>query len=128
MDQNNPYQSPQSLTTKPDTKSLGTWQICALTFIVLQTGLYAMNAATLLEAVRNGSMSIVTLLLSLLASFFLVFGGLMLFFRSRSANYLLGTSALASILVLVQSATPLAITALGIAFIAALISIRTSKQ
>ncbi len=128
MDQNNPYQPIDSTVAIPDAKLLGTWQICALVLISLQTGLFALSSSSLLQNLRAGEVGLFTFFFSFLAIFFLVLGGIALFYKSRFAIYVLAMSAVIGVPVMLQSSSPLAITGTGIAFIATLISIRTSNQ
>lgn len=125
MDHHDPYRAPAAVGGPARSKAEG-WRISALILIALQVSVYALAAGSGLRAVQAGEISAIAFLAAAAATAWLLAGGVMLWLRSRAGIYLFAASALFACFALLLVRTPTAITGLGIAVIAGLISLRTA--
>lgn len=128
MDQDNPYRSPNAALPAQGLGAAGRWRISTLVLVAVQTLLYLFNGFSGVSLVQEGDISVLAFLASLGAGALLGAGGAMLGFRSRAAIYLFAASTLLAALAMLQWRTPIAITGLGIALIATLVSVRVTSS
>ena len=127
MDSRDPYQPPASDATVAATPLNG-WRVRCLILVAIQACLYLFNAATGVNLVRGGDISVLALLATVGATAFLAIGAVLLGMRSRAAVYVFAIAALCACGVLWMWRTPIAITGIGIAAIAVLVSLRATGR
>lgn len=128
MDQDNPYRSPNAELPIQGLGAAGRWRVSTLVLVAVQTLLYLFNGFSGVPLVLEGDISMLAFLVSIGAGALLLAGGTMLWFRSRAAIYLFAASALLAVLAVLLWRTPIAITGLGIALIAMLVSVRATSS
>ncbi|NUO76860.1 MAG: hypothetical protein HOQ32_12700 [Lysobacter sp.] len=125
MDQHDPYRPPAADTAVVATPFAG-WRRSCLVLVAIQACLYLFNIATGYKMVGSGDISVLALLATVGAAAFLTIGAVMLGARSRASAYVFAAAALCACGVLWLWHTPIAITGVGIAAIAVLVSMRTT--
>jgi hypothetical protein len=99
------------------------WRLSTLVLVAIQLLIIGTNAPTALGSARSGEISVLTLLLAAIANALLLPGALLLLLRWRLAWLPFAASVLVGVLALLVGRWPPTISGIGIALIAALVSL-----